>query len=300
MEPYWTDGERTIYHGDCMQVLPLLADASVDMIFCDPPYGLEFNQTDLASRWEAALGRGDSGDPRPIANDSLEWFARSLPRIFRHFPRLLKRGGCCCCCCGGGGGPRPIFAEMTMMLDGTPGLSFKQAVVWDKRGLGMGWHYRPSYEFVLVAQKKGGPCRWFGGKKQSNVVRIPRIIPRADQHPTEKPIELPEMFIRLHSEPGDLVLDCFMGRGSTGVAAKRLGRRFIGIEVEERYCADGAGRMGAQHLQVAGGGHLFAGMLAGDASELAGQLALFGEGDNGKAARRESRRDETAEVLLNS
>jgi site-specific DNA-methyltransferase (adenine-specific) len=266
MEPYWTDGERTIYHGDCMQVLPLLADASVDMIFCDPPYGLEFN----------SFGR--SGDPRPIANDSLEWFARSLPRIFRHFPRLLKRGGCCCCCCCGGG-PRPIFAEMTMMLDGTPGLSFKQAVVWDKRGLGMGWHYRPSYEFVLVAQKKGGPCRWFGGKKQSNVVRIPRIIPRADQHPTEKPIELPEMFIRLHSEPGDLVLDCFMGRGSTGVAAKRLGRRFIGIEVEERYCADGAGRMGAQHLQVAGGGHLFAGMLAGGALGTADEAERPENGD---------------------
>lgn len=263
-KPYWQDREKglDLHCGDCLLVLPLLPDCSVDMVFCDPPYGLEQNAPGgtMAARWEWVLGQATreecEGEERPIANDSREWFLETLPKVFAELARVLVRGGCCCCC-GGGGGPQPLFAEMTLMLDRTPGLKFKQAVVWDKGGLGMGWHYRRSYEFVLVAEKSGAACKWYGGLTQSNVVRIPKIIPSAAQHPSEKPSELPEKFIRLHSQPGDLVLDCFMGRGSTGVAAKRTGRRFLGIELEERYCQDAAAKLGSIEHQLAGPGTLF-------------------------------------------
>jgi hypothetical protein len=73
-------------------------------------------------------------------------------------------------------------------------IGFKQAVVWDKGGLGMGIHFRRSYEFILIAQN-GDPCHaWNGGKTTSNVWSIPKIIPKGEtvsepgQHPTEKPV----------------------------------------------------------------------------------------------------------------
>lgn len=116
-------------------------------------------------------------------------------------------------------------------------LKFKQAVVWDKGGLGMGIHYRRNYEFMLVAQRPGGPCTWNGGKNTPNVFRIPKIIPQADEHPTAKPIQLMQWFIHLHSNPGDVVVDPFAGHGPTLVAAKSLGRDFIGIELEPSYVA---------------------------------------------------------------
>ena len=123
-----------------------------------PPYGHNTNNGDLIARREAALGRGDydaKRDNRPIANDGPE--ANELFRaVLPEFVRLLKPGGCCCCCCGGGG-PDPQFARWSLWMDGTPGLKFKQMVVWDKGPMGMGWHYRRSYETVLVAQRKGGP-----------------------------------------------------------------------------------------------------------------------------------------------
>jgi len=129
-------------------------------------------------------------------------------------------------------------------------IGFKHAVVWDKGGLGMGWHYRRNYEFVLVAEKPGAKCKWYGGLTQSNVVRIPKIIPSAHQHPVEKPWELAAFFIRLHSQPGETVLDCFAGKGSTGVAAQKLGRRFLGIEIDEAHVADAARKLGDLERQL--------------------------------------------------
>jgi hypothetical protein len=75
---------------------------------------------------------------------------------FTEADRLLAKGGCCCC---GGGGPDPHFARWSLWLDEAVG--FKQMVVWDKGPMGMGWHYRRSYETVLVGEKRGGKCRWY-------------------------------------------------------------------------------------------------------------------------------------------
>lgn len=122
-------------------------------------------------------------------------------------------------------------------------LGFKMAVVWDKGPIGMGWHYRRSYEMVLVGMKPGGPCKWYDDSQQiENVIRpgsygIKKIIPNKEQHPTEKPIELSAHFIRLHSQPGDLILDPFCGTGSTCIAAHKLGRKFIGIDLEKGFIA---------------------------------------------------------------
>jgi DNA modification methylase len=118
---------------------------------------------------------------------------------------------------------------------------FKQMVVWDKGPMGMGWHYRRSYETVLVAQKGGAACKWYDETdKVENVIRpgaygIRKIIPQATDHPTPKPPELAAHFASLHSQRGETVLDPFMGRGWVGQAVLPMGRNFIGIEIDAEH-----------------------------------------------------------------
>jgi len=241
MSEIWQSGDVTLYLGDCLDILPALEAGSVDAVVTDPPYGHNNNNGDLIARREAALGRGEydaKRDDRPITNDGIE--ANEIVRaVFAEAARLLKPGGCCCCCCCGGGGPDPQFARWSLWLDEV--LDFKQMVVWDKGPMGMGWHYRRSYETVLVAQKRGAACAWYDDSRRiENIIRpgdygIRKIIPRSDQHPTQKPVELAAHFIRLHTLPGEIVLDPFMGSGTTGVACVQAGRKFIGIEIDPDY-----------------------------------------------------------------
>jgi len=238
--PYWqsADGRHVIYNSPAEAVLPALLDSSVDFIFTDPPYGHNNNNGDLIARREAALGKKAVAETewRPIANDGKE--ANDLVRWFFGEANRILMPGCCCCCCCCGGGPDPQFARWSLWID--EAIGFKMCVVWDKGGLGMGWHYRRCWECVLVAQKPGAACRWYGGNDVPNVVRIGKIIPSSDQHPTQKPIALPAWFMRLHTKPGDLVLDPFAGHGSTGVAAIRAGCRFIGVELDEKFAKEAA------------------------------------------------------------
>jgi len=230
-----------------------LPDNSIDFIFTDPPYGHNNNNNgDLISRWEAALGVGSyvpEVNNKPILNDGEE-----ANGIFKSFlseaNRVLKPGACCCCCCCGGGGPDPQYARWSLWMDEIIG--FKQAVVWDKGPMGMGWHYRRSYEMVLVGQKKGAACKWYDeSNKVENIIRtIPKIIPRDDEHPTVKPVELAAHFIRLHTLPGEIVLDPFMGSGTTGVAAIQEGRRFVGYELDEKFFDMAQARLANSNLPL--------------------------------------------------
>jgi site-specific DNA-methyltransferase (adenine-specific) len=250
MKPYYDHAGITIYHGDCREILSGLA--AVDMIFTDPPFGHNNNNGDLIHRWEEALGRGQSPPEaaRPIANDDRKSADALFEWLVRECAPGWLRGGCCCCCCCCGGGPDPQFARWGLVMDGP--LEFKQMVVWDKGPMGMGWHYRRSYETVLVGMRRPGPCHWYDETNAvENIIRdIGKIIPAADQHPTEKPPALAARFIGLHTQRGDVVLDPFMGSGSTLVAAKNLGRRAIGIEIEERYCEIAAKRLSQEVLPL--------------------------------------------------
>lgn len=244
-------GRAVLYRGDCLEIMASLAESSVDMVLTDPPYGHNNNNGDLINNREKALGRPakTKAAARPIMNDGAE--ADPLFRaMLEAARRLLKSPGCCCCCCCGGG-PDPLFARWALWMDEI--FKFKQAVVWDKGPMGMGWHYRRSYEFMLVAEKKGsGAAKWFDtSKKVENILRgckctpgrIGKLIPRASQHPTEKPVSLGEHFIRLHTQAGEVVLDPFMGSAAFGEAALRLDRRYIGIELDPVHFATACARI---------------------------------------------------------
>ena len=114
------------------------------------------------------------------------------------------------------------------------GFKFWKPLVWDKRTIGMGYHYRARYEFILFFEK---------GKRRLNDLGIPDVlsVPRVHGgYPAEKPVGISEILIGQSSQPGDTVADPFMGSGSVGVAALKAGRRFLGNDLNPeavRLCA---------------------------------------------------------------
>jgi site-specific DNA-methyltransferase (adenine-specific) len=229
MTPYYQDDAVTIYHADCREVLPVLEPESVTLLWTDPPYGHGNHVDDLNQRLNGHRGILN----QPIANDGADEMRAVVDAMLRLALPLL-RPECCCCCCCGGGGPRPTFAWLAERMD-RDGFSFFHSVIWDKVNPGLGWRYRRQHEMVMVAHRTGGKLAWAEGQEAvSNVVVA--SPPRNRLHPNQKPHQLVSGFIARHSAPGDLVLDPFMGAGTTLRAAKALGRPSIGVDVEERYC----------------------------------------------------------------
>jgi len=117
------------------------------------------------------------------------------------------------------------------------GFRFWKPLVWDKCTIGMGYHYRARYEFVLFFEK---------GKRRLNDLGIPDVIavPRIrGGYPAEKPAEVAEVLINQSSAAGEVIADPFMGSGSVGVAAVRLGRRFFGNDLNPEAVAIAAKRL---------------------------------------------------------
>jgi site-specific DNA-methyltransferase (adenine-specific) len=229
-----------IYNTDALEYMRGLPDKSVDLVLCDPPYGINYNDKDLASVREKVFGGGaERNPPRPIYNDGQEAI-EVFEAMLIEATRVLKKGYCCCCCCCGGG-PKPLFAEWTLLMD--KHIGFKQAVPWIKPGMGLGIHFRRSYEFMLIAQNGSPDSVWNGGNNTVNWISLEethwldygKIIPSADQHPTQKPVALMQWVIQLFTNPGMTVLDPFMGSGTTAIACIREGRNFIGTELDPVY-----------------------------------------------------------------
>ena len=141
-----------------------------------------------------------------------------------------------------------LFCDAETMFVAKPeaeraGFKFWKPLVWDKRTIGMGYHYRARYEFVLFFEK---------GKRRLNNLGVADIIsvPRVHRgYPAEKPPEVSEILIQQSTAAGETVADPFMGSGSVGVAALRAGRRFIGTDVNIE-----AVRMTAKRLREFGVG----------------------------------------------
>jgi len=209
--PYWRSdcGRHTLYHGDCLAILPHLS--GVDCVVTDPPYGIGYEPSRYRNAVFSKIIHGDDSafDPSIILSlgvDCLVWGGNN-------FADKLPRGGWLC---------------------------------WDKRTnedadkiLGspfeMAWTTRET-TFKMLRCMHGGVVNADG-----NTARV---------HPTQKPIRV--MIWCLGFVKGETVLDPFAGSGTTGVACAMTGRRFIGIEIDEGYCAIAKRRIeeAANHLFV--------------------------------------------------
>ena len=228
-----------VYNEDALVIMGAINDLSVDMVLSDPPYGVDFQSNMPQEGYEK---------PK-IANDKWEDTENLLRRFFKQSSRVLSEGGVLISFCAGGG-PRPLLPKIWGMLSETPGLEVENCLVWDRLDIGLGWRYRPQWEGILVAVKGDKRRAWNGATNQSNVLRYPRIIPKAGEHPTPKP---PDLICRLlldNSNEGDLILDPFCGGGAVPFVCEREKRRWIACDMEPRYAEMTRARLRKERNQL--------------------------------------------------
>lgn len=226
-EPYYEDGSTVIHHGDALEVMDALPAGSIDLIVTDPPYVI--GAVSAGSLGSKAGGWAD------MMNSAM-WFSA----WYRKADRLLRHSGAMWSFCNW----RSLPVVMRAASDA--GLSITSTLVWDKQWIGPGGPVglRPSYEMACLFTKpdfaipdRGVPDVWqhkTGGHKPNG-------------HPAEKPVDLMRRIIRTSGNAG-VVLDPFMGSGTTLVAAQAEGVRAIGIEAEVRWCDLAVKRLGQETL----------------------------------------------------
>jgi DNA modification methylase len=225
MEPYYDRDGITIHHGDCLDALDHI-EGPIDAVIMDPPYA-SGARTEAGKNSSGAMVRGLRWNTKPIENDQMTttgfvWLMREVALRIR--PNLAE-GGAVLSFIDWRQWPHLVGAleSVNLRLNGQ--------VVWDKGSYGLGNGFRAQHELVVFASK-GTPS--ISDRSVGTVLRHKR--PPNDDHPSPKPVGLMRDLIRVVVPPGGVVLDPFMGSGSTLVAARDLGRRAIGIEVEESYC----------------------------------------------------------------
>jgi len=232
MTPYYEDDACTIYHGDCLDVLADL-EISVDSVVTDPPYASGTRHEANKSASGAMLRAGRFSD-RPIDLDQMTttgfvWLMRAVS--YRCY-NMLPEGGSLLSFIDWRQWPNLVGALETCNL------RVQGMLVWDKQSIGMGNGFRGQHELICHASK-GVPTVY--DRSCGNVLQSPRQRPV--DHPSPKPVGLVARLIEVVTPPGGLVLDPFMGGGTTLRAASDVGRRSIGIESNEAYCEVAAKRL---------------------------------------------------------
>ena len=237
MTPYYQDDAVTIYHGDCFDILPTLEP--VDLVLTSPPYNLGGAVSAGTYFSNLADGYGVHDDAMPD-DDYVDWQHRVVRSCW---DRLTDTGAIFY-----NHKPRPSGNQVALPLRLIPAeVPIRQIVIWD-RGSGFNrqhTYFVPSHEWVMILAKP----EWRTNTK--SVDDVWRIAPETGtEHPAPFPLRLAHRAVS--STSALTVLDPFMGSGTTLRAAKDLGRRAIGIEVDERYCEMAAKRMGQEVLDFEG------------------------------------------------
>lgn len=204
-----------IYQADAIEWLKTLATESIDLVITDPPY----------ESLEKHRAIGTTTRLKQSKSSSNKWFDvfpnSRFPELFKEIFRVLKKNRHFYLFCD------QETAFVAKPIGEAAGFKFWKPLVWDKKKIGMGYHYRAKYEFILFFEK---------GKRKLNNLSIPDIIeaPRIHRgYPTEKPVEVSEVLITQSTEIDEVVCDPFMGSCSTGVASLRNNRRFIGADLSK-------------------------------------------------------------------
>lgn len=226
-----TIGRATLYNADCRDVLAALPDNAVGVTFTSPPYNLGEGMEDkgglrvghTGSKWgqrKLRDGYGEYADNMPYS-DYCAWQRETLDQLWRvssgaifynHKPRVVKRAV-----------RLPLFSDLPL----------RQIIIWNRAsGFNcMAGAFAPMHEWILLYAKPDWDLR---DKAASMMGDVWTVAPTSDpDHPASFPLGLP---MRAMEATADQVwLDPFMGSGTTGVAASKMGRDFIGIEKDPRY-----------------------------------------------------------------
>lgn len=224
---------------DCLEGLKEIPDNSVDLIVTDPPYFLSMGHA------------GDRDNARKIMGTSNRTFndlAIAKPfyaQLFQEFRRVLKEDGSFYFFTDWRG-----YAFYFPIINAE--LPVRNLIVWDKKS-GPGSYYSFAHELIIF----GTAAPKLKNKGGTNVLRMPAFCSGAKAtngekvHPTQKPVELIQKFIEDSTDPGAVVLDTFMGSGTTAVACMRTGRHFIGFELDEKYHEIAVQRIAAEDGEMA-------------------------------------------------
>jgi DNA modification methylase len=218
-DPYYADERVTLYHGDCREATEWLA---ADVLVTDPPYGTQFSAANPKGGYGRRQNAGLGPEGFVIANDgTTETRDEALSMWQSRGPVLIF------------GSPR--------MAD-PPGV-WVDRLVWDKKRPGMNagpWRYRHESIFVTAGFIRN----------DNSAVSVIEAWPDQADHMHAKPIAL--MLRLIAAAPPGVIADPFNGSGSTLVAAKQLGRRCVGVEINERYCEITANRLAQGVLDLEG------------------------------------------------
>jgi site-specific DNA-methyltransferase (adenine-specific) len=198
---------------DAVGWLQLQPSESIDLIITDPAYESLEKHRAVGTTTRLTHSKASSND----------WFKvfpnARFGELFAEVYRVLRRNT-----------HFYLLCDAETMFVAKPaaeqaGFKFWKPLVWDKRTIGMGYHYRARYEFVLFFEKGKRRLNDLG---VSDVLSVPRV---RGGYPAEKPVRVSEILIAQSSQPGETVADPFMGSGSVGVAALKAGRRFLGSDL---------------------------------------------------------------------
>lgn len=214
-----TIGDATLILGDCAEVLPTLG--KVDAVITDPPFEIE-----------AHTYQRRTGSPGKLVNDPLD-FAPITPELRAAIPEWASHN------CEGW---LLAFCQIEALHlwreeFEKSGCSYRRALIWVKTdGMPQWTGDRPGmgYETIASAWCGGGRSHWNGGGR-AGVFHHHKRGDSVREHKTQKPESLMIELVSLFSQPGEVVVDPFMGAGSTGIACLRTGRKFIGIELDEKH-----------------------------------------------------------------
>ena len=217
MSVYYSDDKVTLYHGDALDILPTIPAGSVDLCVTDPPY--------VIGAVSAGNMTSKSGGWSDMMNSAL-WFTE----WYRLVRTSLRHEGAMWTFCNW----RTLPVVMKSAVNSE--MAVTSLMVWDKEWIGPGGlqGLRPSYELCALLARpgfsipdRGVPDVWrhkVGSHKENG-------------HPAEKPVPLVERILRVSgNKPDRLILDPFVGSGTTAVAAKALGLGCVAIEAEEKWC----------------------------------------------------------------
>ena len=220
---------------DCVEQLKTMNSKSVDLIVTDPPYKLTSRGSSgtMGGYWKTEKAKkGIIFDDNNISFDD----------YFSELYRVLKDDSILYIMCN-----NKNLRELLNVGENT-GFKFVKNLIWEKGNKICGKYYMGCYEYISLFRK--GHDKPINNCGTPDILKVP-IKKMKDSngknlHDTEKPVELMEILIKNSSRENDVVLDPFMGIGSTGIACKKLNRNFIGIEINEKYFEIAKERIGSE------------------------------------------------------